>query len=159
MENNYEQKYKKALDNARLMYDAGNNDVKHIVGQLFPELAESEDERIKNRLIKLIKMSNEVGGLALHKWEADEMLAWIEKRSNTSEALEKFKTLQHITGDKKSTVEDWAYTPNLYHFDGSWHVDWISCEEGDSLIGFSAETPEEAIDKAYDWFHSTFCNS
>ena len=80
------------------------------------------------------------------------------KSSNTSEALEKFKTLQHITGDKKSTVEDWAYTPNLYHFDGSWHVDWISCEEGDSLIGFSAETPEEAIDKAYDWFHSTFCN-
>ena len=43
MENNYEQKYKKALDNARLMYDAGNNDVKHIVGQLFPELKESED--------------------------------------------------------------------------------------------------------------------
>ena len=79
--------------------------------------------------------------------------------SNTNEALEKFKTLRHITGDKKSTVEDWAYTPNLYHFDGSWHVDWISCEEGDSLIGFSAETPEEAIDKAYDWFHSTFCNS
>ena len=80
------------------------------------------------------------------------------QNSNTNEALEKFKTLQHITGDKKSTVEDWAYTPNLYHFDGSWHVDWISCEEGDSLIGFSAETPEEAIDKAYDWFHSTFCN-
>ena len=126
---------------------------------IIPELAESEDEKIKNRLINLIKMSNAVGGYALHKWEADEMLAWIEKRSNTSEALEKFKTLQHITGDKKSTVEDWAYTPNLYHFDGSWHVDWISCEEGDSLIGFSAETPEEAIDKAYDWFQSTFCNS
>ena len=75
-----------------------------------------------------------------------------------NEALDKFKTLQHITGDKKSTVEDWAYTPNLYHFDGSWHVDWISCEDGDYIYGFTAETPEDAIDKAYNWFHSTFCN-
>ena len=75
-----------------------------------------------------------------------------------NEALDKFKTLQHITGDMKSTVEDWGYTPNLYHFDGSWHVDWISCEDGDSIKGFDADTPEDAIDKAYNWFHSTFCN-
>ena len=75
-----------------------------------------------------------------------------------NEALDKFKTLQHITGDMKSTVEDWGYAPNLYHFDGSWHVDWISCEEGYSIKGFNADTPEEAIDKAYNWFHSTFCN-
>lgn len=73
------------------------------------------------------------------------------------EALDKFKTLQHISGDMKSTVEDWGYAPNLYHFDGSWHVDWISCE-GDSIEEFNADTPEEAIDKAYNWFHSTFCN-
>ena len=76
-----------------------------------------------------------------------------------NEALDKFKTLQHITGDMKSTVEDWGYAPNLYLFDGSWHVDWISCEEGDSIKGFTAETPEEVIDKAYNWFHSTFCNA
>ena len=75
-----------------------------------------------------------------------------------NEALDKFKTLQHITGDMKSTVEEWGYAPNLYHFDGSWHVDWISGEEGDSRKGFNADTPEEAIDKAYNWFHSTFCN-
>lgn len=74
------------------------------------------------------------------------------------EALDKFKSLQHITGDMKSTVEDWAYAPNLYHFDGTWHVDWISCENGDSIKGFTAQTPEEAIDKAYEWFHSRFCN-
>ena len=81
---------------------------------------------------------------------------------NTLEAkvdsLDKFKTLQHITRDMKSTVEDWGYTPNLYHFDGSWHVDWIHCEDGDSIKGFDADTPEEAIDKASEWFHSTFCN-
>lgn len=50
------------------------------VQDFFPELTESEDEKIKQRVIKLIKMSNEVGGFALHKWEADEMLAWLEKQ-------------------------------------------------------------------------------
>ena len=75
-----------------------------------------------------------------------------------NEAIDKFKALQHITGDMKSAVEDWGYTPNLYHFDGNWHVDWISYEDGDSIKGFTAQTPEEAIDKASEWFHSTFCN-
>ena len=83
----------------------------------------------------------------------------IEVKEVEENPLEKFKSLQHISGDLKSTLQDWGYAPNLYYFDGSWHVDWISCEEGDSIHGFTAETPEEAIDKAYKWFHSTFCNS
>lgn len=73
--------------------------------------------------------------------------------------LEKFKSLQHISGDLHQTLEDWGYAPNLYFFDGMWLVSWISCEEGDSIKDFEGNTPEEAIDKAYNWFHSTFCNS
>ena len=73
--------------------------------------------------------------------------------------LEKFKSLQHITKDLHKTLEDWGYAPNLYYFDGSWHVDWISCEEGDSIKGFTEDTAEKAIDEAYNWFHSTFCNN
>jgi len=57
-------------------YIAGNNDT-----------LEDDDERIKNSLINLIKMSNEVGGLALHKWEADEMLAWLEKQGQVKESF------------------------------------------------------------------------
>ena len=72
--------------------------------------------------------------------------------------LEKFKSLQHINGDGSATCEDWGYTPSLYHFDGAWHVGWIHCEDGDEKYGFSAESIEEVVDKAYDWFHSTFCN-
>lgn len=59
-------------------YIAGNNDT-----------LEDDDERIKNSLINLIKMSNEVGGLALHKWEADEMLAWLEKQGSKDKFIEK----------------------------------------------------------------------
>ena len=67
--------------------------------------------------------------------------------------------MQHISGDLHQTLKDWGYAPNLYFFDGMWSVSWISCEEGDSIKDFEGNTPEDAIDKAYNWFHSTFCNS
>ena len=73
--------------------------------------------------------------------------------------ISKFKSLLHLHADMKSTCADGGYAPNLYFFDDSWHVDWISCTEGDSLIDFSDSTPEGAIQKAYDWFHSTFKNA
>lgn len=72
-------------------YIAGNNDT----------LDDDKDEKIKNRLINLIKMSNEVGGLALHKWEADEMLSWIEKQSEHANFRDKIKV-----GDKVTRNED-----------------------------------------------------
>ena len=83
----------------------------------------------------------------------------IEVKTDEENSLEKFKSLQHISGDLHRTLEDWGYAPNLYFFDGMWHVSWISCEEGDCIKDFEGNTPEEAIDKAYNWFHSTFCNS
>lgn len=83
----------------------------------------------------------------------------LEVKIDEDKSLEKFKSLQHITGDLHRTLEDWGYAPNLYFFDGIWHVSWISCEEGDSIKDFEGNTPEDAIDKACNWFHSTFCNS
>lgn len=71
--------------------------------------------------------------------------------------LEKFKSLPHIN-DEECICEDWGYSPNLYHFDGAWHISWIECSEGDVLYDFYANSIEEVVEKAYDWFHSTFCN-
>lgn len=69
--------------------------------------------------------------------------------------LDKFKELPHIT-DQYEILDDWGYAPNLYHFDGDWHVTWIHCSEGDGLDDFVGETPEEAINKAYEWFLNKF---
>ena len=94
--------------------------------------------------------------------EDEELLTIIntlEVETGKETPLEKFKSLQHISRDLHQTLEDWGYAPNLYFFDGMWHISWISCEEGDSIKDFEGNTPEEAIDKAYNWFHSTFCNS
>jgi hypothetical protein len=83
----------------------------------------------------------------------------LEVKEIKEDSLEKFKSLQHISGDLHQTLGDWGYAPNLYFFDRMWHVSWISCEEEDTIKDFEGNTSEEAIDKAFNWFHSTFCNS
>lgn len=63
--------------------------------------------------------------------------------------LDMFKSLPHIDGNYNIII-DWGYTPNLYHFDSKWWVSWIHCEEGDTLLDYSGNTPEEAIENAYN---------
>lgn len=76
------QRYDEAIEKARLvLQEKGNEpDGASILSELFPELIESKDERIRKDIINLVKKSNEYGGYALHKWEADKMLAWLEKQ-------------------------------------------------------------------------------
>ena len=44
-----------------------------------------------------------------------------------------------------------GYIPNLYHFDTKWHVSWIHYDDCGAFIDFEGETPEESIQKAFDW--------
>lgn len=55
---------------------------------IFSELKESENERVRKSIIHLVKKSQEQGGYALHKDEADKMLIWLE------EQCEKYKWTQ-----------------------------------------------------------------
>ena len=79
---NYEEKYKEALERARVWRDESGmpKNKKGILDDIFPELAESEDEKIRKDIIHLVIKSQEQGGYALHKDEAKEMLAWLEKQ-------------------------------------------------------------------------------
>ena len=81
-------------------------------------------------------------------------------------ALEKFQELPHINS-LYEILDDWEYTPILYHLDGidddgtpymEQVLEYNGKLYGDSLDDFSGSTPEEAIDKAYKWFHSKFSN-
>lgn len=95
----YEQKYKEALERARVV-NPGTKDY-NIVTTIFPELKESEDERIKEEIIHLVKKSNEYGGYALHKDEADRMITWLEKQGEQS-PVEELKQEQKEQTIKKA---------------------------------------------------------
>lgn len=76
----YEKKYKEALENARQEYDTTENvERKQWLEELFPELAESEDERIRKWIINEIKIKHH----NLDEDDADfvdKAIAWLEKQ-------------------------------------------------------------------------------
>ena len=72
---NYEQKYKEALERARLLYEQGT--ITESLSSVFPELAESEDERIRKEIIAIFK-----GQISFTSEEDDKKyIAWLEKQS------------------------------------------------------------------------------
>ena len=78
---NYEQKYKEALEKAKtLINEQGSKlNVKEISEYLFPELKESEDEKIRKALINYFKHVR-YNGLDLKTTNIEEVLDWLEKQ-------------------------------------------------------------------------------
>ena len=79
---NYEQKYKKALERAKqfsenpLLEDSGN-----VVEYIFPELKESEDEKIREAIKYGIKyLETEIGWDFVNNVDILDIYAWLEKQ-------------------------------------------------------------------------------
>ena len=87
----YEKKYKEALERARQFSEKPYlEDSKGIVDYIFPELKESEGERIKEALIHLVNSNKELSfGIDNYdniKWS--DILAWLEKQKHGEVAIE-----------------------------------------------------------------------
>lgn len=83
---NYEEKYKEALERARqALLDGGisSNTIAYITN-IFPELAENEDEKIKKVLTDYFKRYQEYGGDTFEGISVDNILAWLEREKDTS---------------------------------------------------------------------------
>ncbi len=81
---NYEKKYKEALERARLKrdeykrLDGDKSFVPQDIESIFPELKESEDERIRRKFIKALK---ECGFTHFNEeFTVQEALTWLEKQ-------------------------------------------------------------------------------
>ena len=59
---------------------------REVLETLIPELAESEDERIKKQLIDSIKIGCSNSGISFTKEAADRYIAWLEKREEQKPA-------------------------------------------------------------------------
>ena len=83
---NYEQKYKEALDNAKVVYKTIRKDLKPVIEQIFPELKESDDEGIRESIIGFLTMISSLrDGKTLCNEDFDskvilEWVAWLEKQ-------------------------------------------------------------------------------
>jgi len=79
----YEKKYNEALEDMRVIYPNLKGDAKLAVEHAFPELAESEDERIRKGIVETIKQCPDT---FLNPKNRDEMLAYLEKQKEQKPA-------------------------------------------------------------------------
>ena len=70
---NYEEKYEEALKRAKYYHDRDNIE---FLENIFPELKESEDERIRKAILELVKQSTHI----LNPMNQKSMIAWLEKK-------------------------------------------------------------------------------
>lgn len=69
---------KEKIEEARRLYESANADQRYVLESLFPELKESEDERIRKELITHFRNTRYVtkeGAERIAKW-----IAWLEKQ-------------------------------------------------------------------------------
>ena len=95
----YEKKYKEALEKARQFSERPlQEDSSSIVEYIFPELKESEDERIRETLIRFHRGTNNIDGI-----NGEKIVAWLEKQG-----LE-YKDGEIVESQKpKFKVGDWV---------------------------------------------------
>lgn len=90
---NYEKKYKEALERARELQENSNGMIlKKWLWGVFPELKESEDEKIKKEIIRIFKGETRYTS----KEDADKYIAWLEKQSKKKSADEVLKIRQEL---------------------------------------------------------------
>lgn len=174
-------RYDEALERAKKWYNAPNIDKmptygNRVIEEIFPELKESEDERIKEAIITTIHLYY---GEPLED-EAKEMIAWLEKqelksnpysgvsfsyndniwgmcaRDNGVDILFNKKLIQHISGEKqgeqKPTIEMKSAEENLGIDSETYNKIVDECIYGEQKPQriISAEAKEALYDKP-DW--------
>lgn len=82
---NYEERYNKALERARKLHSEPTGGTERIVcEQIFPELVESTDERIKREIIEHLRQDIELEQI-LSKERGSDWIAWLEKQGEQKE--------------------------------------------------------------------------
>ena len=105
----YEKKYKEALADMKVIYPNLKGDAKLAVEHAFPELSESEDERIRKAIIGHLK--NDVD-FVCNGITKDECLAWLEKQKEPHKRL-RDKTPWIITAKEELAHDEERLQANL----------------------------------------------
>ena len=126
----YEKKYKEALERAKAIYYQGSYKpdtaatISETLQNVFPELKESEDERIRKGLLYVIEHHP-----TLPTEEAEEYIAWLEKKGEqkTTIIIPKFRV-----GDEIKTSNEESLTITKIDEKGYWSEDLFICNFDDA---------------------------
>lgn len=114
----YEQKYKAALEWMQSLYSGLHGATKEEAEKYFPELKESEDERIRKGLIKAV--SGILKGNTLYGTDVtrEEALAWLEKQGENKPAEDaKLLDADKVIAWLVANILDYEYFVKLFKKD------------------------------------------
>ena len=153
---NYEERYKKALERARKVYIPIEN---NILDDIFPELKESEDERIRKGIIRNLEyLAERAEGFV--KDELKERIARLEKQGEKKSADEVLKIRQELyqsgyNDGYKHGQEDITMSlsigENINHTDikeKAHQIAWEKSKDYDPLLSKEAWCEMAALDMA-----------
>ena len=80
------------LKEAKRLYQTANFDQRYVLESLFPELKESEDERIRETLIRFHKSTIDVDGI-----KGEDIIAWLEKQGGCEHIKKEWTTSDAAT--------------------------------------------------------------
>lgn len=145
----YEKKYKNALEWARQVINGETGFIRKEVEEVFPELAESEDEKIRKELIEHIKANKWADYVLFQKFSPDDVIAWLEKQESVEEIVERCKDSWYnkgkIAGRAEGLSDDEKYQQG-------WH-DAIE-KQGKQNSAWSNGYSNgyiQAVEKAVEW--------
>ena len=124
----YEKKYKNALEWARQVINGETGFIRKEVEEVFPELQESADDKIREEIISALKWAN-------HKGVYDKHIAWLEKQGK-EESIDKV--------EPKFKVGDWITDGEAVFYVTSYDIDYgyqLETQKG-TLFHFSDEKVE-----------------
>lgn len=98
----YEKAYKEALERAKAFELP---EYKNIMVSIFPELKESEDERIRKALVRFHKSTIDIDGI-----KGADILAWLEKQDEQKPILD-FKASNWYVSKVDGKIHDMTYNP------------------------------------------------
>jgi len=118
---NYEKRYNELIDAIKEMMEANPHDegLQNWVHDNVPELAESEDERIRKALIRFHKSTIDIDGI-----KGSEIVSWLEKVEPKSDVwTEKDKTILDGIIDEIDLDKDEAPSYDLPTYDK--YLNWL----------------------------------
>ena len=109
----YEKAYSSHLDAAKVIFNSDNTsfEVKEALRCIFPELAESEDERIRKALIKFFRGTDNWANL---KYSGKEIVAYLEKQKEQKPEQETWPNLSNCIHDCKNCMGKCFYRKEKY---------------------------------------------
>ena len=157
----YEKKYKEALERARVFHTGGGTIDAHITETIFPELKESEDERIRkwcishiNACINVIKDNDEY-----KEYLSNKVIAWLEKQGD-KKPTENIKT-KFCEGDKVVSKQDgkvytvgtayWVNGDNICLQGTDGHHKWTNEDDLNKNYHLWIEAKKLDADKVIAW--------